>query len=106
MRSTSGEQIRGQLSGTSVTVVLIGKNTADSDWVADEVTWSLDKGNGVVGIRLESGVTTPPSLSKCGAEVVDWDPHSFQSAIERAAKWIPRTKAIAEMGAGGGDCGR
>ena len=100
------QQIKEQLSGTSVTVVLIGKNTAGSDWVADEVKWSLDKENGVVGIRLEPNVTTPPSLSECGAEVIDWDPHSFESAIERAAKWMPRTRAIAAAGVGGSDCGR
>lgn len=99
-------QIREQLSGTSVTVVLIGKDTANSDWVTDEVKWSLEKGNGVVGIRLEPNVTTPDSLSECGAEVIDWDPHSFQSAIERAAKWEPRTRAIATVGVSGGVCGR
>lgn len=100
------EQIKEQLSGTSVTVVLIGKNTADSDWVADEVKWSLDKGNGVLGIRLEPDVTIPSALSDCGAEILDWDPHSFQPAIERAAKWLPRTKAIASVGVTGGVCGR
>ena len=100
------EQIREQLSGTSVTVVLIGKNTADSDWVADEVKWSLEKKNGVVGIRLEPNVATPPSLFECGAEVIDWAPHSFEPAIERAAKWMPRTRAIEAVGVGGVGCGR
>ena len=100
------EQIRKHLTGTSVTVVLIGKNTADSDWVADEVEWSLAKDNGVVGIRLEPDVRIPSSLSECGAEVIDWEPHSFESAIERAAKWMPRTRAIAAVGGVGGDCGR
>jgi len=28
------EKIREQIRGTSVTVVLIGENTADSDWIA------------------------------------------------------------------------
>src|SRR5437763_14620626 len=46
-------KVREQLKGTSVTVVLIGKETAQSDWVADEIDWSLEKGNGVVGICLE-----------------------------------------------------
>jgi hypothetical protein len=52
-------KVREQLSGTSVTVVLIGKETADSDWVAKEIAWSLEKGNGVVGI-------CPDPATRCG----------------------------------------
>lgn len=100
------EKIKEQLSGTSVTVVLIGKNTATSDWVADEVKWSLEKGNGVLGIKLESGAGVPPALAACGAEIMDWDPHSFEGAVERAAKWTGRTQAIATAGAASAACAR
>lgn len=98
--------VKEQLKGTSVTVVLIGTETHQSDWVADEVSWSLEKGNGVIGIRLEAGVTVPDRLTECGAEIIDWLPHSFSDAIERAARGALRGAAIAGGGPGDGGCGR
>jgi hypothetical protein len=100
-------KVKEQLSGTSVTVVLIGEKTSESGWVADEVRWSLEKGNGVLGIRLDSAGETPQALSDCGAEVIDWDAHEFADAIERAFVAAKRTRAVAAAGGGGGSgCGR
>lgn len=101
-----GGRIKEQLSGTSVTVVLIGASTSDSDWVADEIEWSLAKGNGILGIKLNPDATVPTALLDCGAEVIDWQPHSFQAAIERAAMWPQRTNAIATAGSASDSCGR
>lgn len=84
-------QIREQIKHTSVTVVIIGANTAQSDWVAREIQWSLEKTppNGIVGIRLSPDAPIPEGVQECGAEVLDWfepeDVHEFQDAIERAA---------------------
>jgi len=83
-----------QLKGTSVSVVLIGKATHGSDWVSDEIQWSLDKGNGIVGIKLEPDVPVPEVLNACGAEIVEWDPHRFGDAIERAALAARRVPSI------------
>ena len=100
-------KIKEQLAGTSVTVVLIGADTAKSDWVANEIKWSLEKGNGILGIRLEDAGQTPQALIECGAEVITWEPHEFASAIERAALASGRTRAIATTAPGaGGSCGR
>jgi len=44
--------IDGQLSGTSVTVVLIGQNTAGRKWINYEITSSHKKGNGLLGIYI------------------------------------------------------
>lgn len=99
-------KIKEQLSGTSVTVVLIGKDTANSDWVAKEVAWSLEKGNGILGIRLEDGCETPKALTDCGAEVIEWDPHSFEDSIDRCAAGVARTVAIAAAGVVDSSCGR
>lgn len=97
------EKIREQIHGTSVTVVLIGQNTADSDWVENEVRWSLEKDSpsGILGIRLEDGARVPPILRECGAEIIDWAPHEFEQAIERTAEAAGRAK-IAARGPGGG----
>lgn len=41
-----------QLNGCSVTVVLIGKETADREWVKYEITESYNKGKGMLGIYI------------------------------------------------------
>lgn len=44
--------IDNQLHGTSVTVVLIGQNTAGRKWINYEITSSHKKGNGLLGIYI------------------------------------------------------
>lgn len=84
-------KIREQIRGSSVTVVLIGDNTAQSDWVEREIQWSLEKNppNGLLGIRLNPNTPIPEVLVKRGVEILNWyrpeDVHEFPAAIERAA---------------------
>ena len=44
--------IDGQLNGTSVTVVLVGKETCSSKWVKYEIKKSIETGNGLLGIDI------------------------------------------------------
>lgn len=44
-----------QMDGTSVTAVLVGAQTCTSNWVRYEVTKSIERGNGLLGIDL-SGI--------------------------------------------------
>ena len=44
--------IDNQLNGTSVTVVLVGKNTCDSKWVKYEIDKSIEIGNGLLGVDI------------------------------------------------------
>ncbi len=44
--------IDSQLKGTSVTVVLVGKNTCNSRWVKYEIEKSIEIGNGLLGIDI------------------------------------------------------
>lgn len=46
--------INGQLSGTSVTVVLIGKETSSRKWVRYEIQQSYKRGNGMLGIYIHN----------------------------------------------------
>lgn len=46
--------INEQLHGTSVTVVLIGNETAKRDWVHYEIKKSIERGNGIVGVKIHS----------------------------------------------------
>lgn len=59
--------IDGQLTGTSVTVVLVGAATCSSTWVAYEIQRSKELGHGLIGIDISkiknwAGETT----SRCG----------------------------------------
>jgi hypothetical protein len=45
-----------QLRGTSVTVVLIGRNTASRKWVQYEINQSIRLGKGLIGIHI-AGIT-------------------------------------------------
>ncbi|WP_323098105.1 TIR domain-containing protein [Intrasporangium sp. YIM S08009] len=87
-------KIKEQLKGTSATVILIGKDTAKSDWVAKEIEWSREKGNALVGIRIEPGAAVPEGLTESGAEILDWanpsDVQEFAPAIERAIRGTSR----------------
>lgn len=89
-------KIKEQIKGSSATIVLIGKNTADSDWVEKEVRWSQEKGNGIVGIRIDPDAGIPDALKEYGAEIVDWnkpaDVGQFDAAIERAIAGTSRAQ--------------
>ncbi len=100
-------KVKEQLTGTSVTVVLVGAETADSEWVQREIEWSLEKGNGVLAIRLHDDAPLPQGIVDCGAEVISWDPSTFDDAIERAALQVGRTKALQSTGTDtGSGCAR
>jgi len=86
-------EIRKQIKGTSVTVVLIGKDTKESEYQPYEIEQSLAKEapNGILGIKLDKSVALPKDcpvgklLHDAGAEIIDWNPSKFGEAIERAA---------------------
>jgi len=46
--------IGDQLSGTSVTVVLIGAETSTREWVQYEIKASYERGNGMLGIYIHN----------------------------------------------------
>jgi hypothetical protein len=81
------------LKGTSVTAVLIGADTASRPWVTYEIEKSIERGNGLLGIRIhgikdQNGKKSrrgpvPEALS--GYSVHDWDRSSFGRWVEQAA---------------------
>ena len=106
------QKIREQIDGTSVTVVLIGKDTHESTWVAKEIGWSLDKPkkNGILGILLD-GAEKPPrdspvgrALYEANADIIKWEPENFSEAVEKAALAAGRAETL-ESGGGGGGAG-
>lgn len=109
-------KVNEQIDGTSATVVLLGKNTHNSEWVAKEIRKSLakDNPNGVLAIKLKGNDGEVPAdspvgqaLKDAGAEIIGWDVHQFQAAIERAVAMAGRTKSIQRsMNSGGDNCVR
>ena len=90
--------IRDKLVGTSVTVVLIGQETANREYVQYEIDQSIDRKNGLLGIFIhhlkdQSGQTSPrgskPTVpSSVEFPAYDWDSDltRFKNAIEAAGK--------------------
>lgn len=89
-------KIKEKITGSSATIVLIGKGTADSDWVEKEIQWSREQGNGIIGIRIDPDAPIPDGLVDYGAEILDWskpeDVQQFDDAIERAISATTRAK--------------
>jgi hypothetical protein len=101
--------IRDQISGTSTTVVLVGEDTKDSDWVDYEIRRSIRDGNGLVAIKLNDDISdedVPDKLKENGAEIVDWNPDEFDDAIERAASQRSKVGNSTVRGSTGAGCGR
>jgi len=111
--------INERMHGTSVTVVLIGNKTHESEWVDYEIQRTLEEGKGLLGIRLKGRAESipPGRLTEAGAEVIDWEPADFNDAIDRAARAplvagpglhsvaAPAGTAAAGGGGGGGSGG-
>jgi hypothetical protein len=113
------QEIKKQMEGTSVTVVLLGERTHKSAWVKREIEESVARGNGVVAIQLKDQNCPLPAkscvakaLEAAGAEIVPWSPHEFAEAIERAALAAGRAASIrhslatASAAGSGGGCAR
>jgi hypothetical protein len=112
------QKVKEQLHGTSVTVVLLGEKTCDSSWVEWEIKESIERGNGIVAVKLKDQdcplpVSSPVAklLKEAGAEIMDWEPHEIQAGVERAAIAAGRSSAIkADVASShadnGGSCSR
>lgn len=59
--------IKDQLNYTSVTVVLIGAETAEREWVDYEIRQSWDRGNGLVGVRIHGVKNQDSKTDTAGA---------------------------------------
>lgn len=88
------------LQGTTVTVVLIGAETANRRYVRYEIEQSIARGNGLLGIHIHNipdnkgntlaRGTVPAALREAGAAVYDWDRDKFGGWVEAAAKKASR----------------
>jgi hypothetical protein len=63
--------IAGQLAGTSVTVVLIGRDTAGKKWIDYEIESSVARGNGLIGIYVHGIKDSDGNISTQGQNPFD-----------------------------------
>jgi hypothetical protein len=103
--------IKGQLARSAVTLVLIGPHTAEDRWVANEIEWTLERGNGLVGVLLDPAASPPDRLHDAGAEILDWsdsaDVAHLKPALRAAAGSAALLRRAAQRGTGSGEsCAR
>ncbi len=77
--------IRARIERCSVTLVLIGDTTQESEWVDWEIKESLRLGKRVVGVQIRPGVPVPPAIVENNIRVVPWDHRIIMESIEEAA---------------------
>lgn len=68
--------IDSQLNGTSVTVVLIGAQTANRPWINYEIVESVNRGNGLFGVRIHNVKDLKGNTDNAGENPFDyirWD---------------------------------
>jgi hypothetical protein len=64
--------IDGQIDGKSVTIVLIGSNTANRKWINYEITKSWNDGKGVMGIFIHNLLDKDGDQSSKGSNPFDY----------------------------------
>lgn len=85
------------LKNTAVTVVCIGGATAGRKFINYEISQSIARGNGLVGIQIhelkdrfgqtDSVGTTPPALTNAGVTIYKYVDHTrLKARIDEAAK--------------------
>jgi len=85
------EWIDGQLTGTSVTAVLVGADTCSSKWVQYEIVKSIERGNGLLGVDISQiNDLQGKSTTCCGSIPKGYDFYRWFSdkGYENLGTWI------------------
>ena len=83
--------IDGQLEGTTVTVVLIGAETAEREWVLEEIRKSWNRGNGVIGVRIHQLKNHERETDKAGKnpfELFELPGGKLLSSVCKVYDWV------------------
>jgi len=83
--------IQEQLQNTTVTVVLIGAETASRDWVRYEIRESWKRGNAVIGLRIHGIKDQDSKTDAFGAnplDVVKFEDGTALSAVCKTYDWV------------------
>ena len=84
--------INNQLKGTSVTVVLIGKETASRRWVQYEIQRSIEEGKGLIGVHISGIKDRNDDTDNLGTNPLPSDYKVYKwnagKGAENLAKWV------------------
>jgi hypothetical protein len=83
--------IRDQLKNTTVTVVLIGAQTASREWVQFEIRESWKRGNAIVGVRIHGIKDQESKTDSFGANPLDVVKFADGTALSTVCKtydWV------------------
>lgn len=80
--------IRERIRQSSVTLVYVSENTAQSRWVNWEIRESIALGKGVIAMYKGDAppVKLPPAIAEHKIRLVPWNQRELAKAIEREAK--------------------
>lgn len=90
--------IREQLVGTSVTVVLVGSHTCDSEYVRYEIEQSESKGNGLLGIDISKIKNLYGNTSERCGRIPDGYPFYLwnnDNGYQNMGDWIEHAARVA-----------
>jgi len=82
--------ILSQLEGTSVTVVLIGAETADRPWVRYEIRKSWERGNALVGLKIHNVKNLKGEIDSPGInplEQIKFTDRTTLSSVSKTYDW-------------------
>jgi hypothetical protein len=83
--------IAGQMKNTSVSVVLIGSETANRPWVRHEIVKSWNRGNGIVGIWIHNIKNQDRMTDVAGANPLDHfklPDNTLLSSVCKTYDWV------------------
>jgi len=82
------QKIRERIDRTSVTVVYLSQDSAKSSWVDWEISESLKRGKGVIGVYKGDAPPTqlPAAFTQHDLKLVKWSHQDLMEAIEAASK--------------------
>ncbi len=83
--------IQDQLKNTTVTVVLIGAETASREWVRYEIRESWKRGNAIVGVRINGIKDQDSKTDNLGVnplDVVKFEDGAALSAVCKTYDWV------------------
>lgn len=90
------------IARTSVTVVLVGENTCNREWVRYEIQKSIKKGNGIVFIKIhnlkdQDGNTCPEGAMDFGVDVSGYPVYDWvtDDGYNNIGDWVEASAAAA-----------
>jgi hypothetical protein len=90
--------IDAQLKGTTVTVVLVGKDTCNSRWVKYEIEQSIKRGNGLLGIDISKIKDLQGNTSeRCGQMPTGYDFYLWNNdkGYDNLGEWVEKAAKAA-----------